>query len=200
MRFLLSLMLLVSSVAFAGNRIEEWKNGEAIRFVVRTDEGRFVSHGELTLESWNDGDDVSEWVARKADGSFVTGFKGRLEKFRVSNSRTEETRLVVRNAKGQLVTWKAVDSLLNAGFESIDLDRNGTKETVYVIRYNGRFVNWAKAKLERWNGISTPVLVVRDTQDSGNNGKLLAWIAGERTTTGQVVYRDPETGRFVSQN
>ncbi len=199
MRFLLSLMLLVSSVAFAGNRIEEWKNGTGIRFVVRTDEGRFVSHGELTLESWNDGDDVSEWVARKEDGSFVTGFTGKLEKFKVKGNR-EETRLVIRNTKGQLVTWKAIDSLLNAGFEAIDLDRNGSKETVYVIRYNGRFVNWAKAKLERWNGISTPVLVVRDTQDSGNNGKLLAWIAGERTANGQVVYRDPETGRFVSQN
>ncbi|MBY0516967.1 MAG: hypothetical protein K2P81_08670 [Bacteriovoracaceae bacterium] len=199
MRFLLALALLVSSVAFAGSKIEDWKNGEGIKFVVRSDDGRFVTYGELTNESWNDGDDVSEWVARRADGTFVTGYKGKLEKFKVKGPK-EELRLVIRNAKGMMVTWKAVDSLFSSGFEMMDLNGDGKKETVYVMRYQGRFVNWAKAKLESWSNVKTPVLVVRDSADAGNNGKLLAWIAGEKTSTGKIVFRDPETGRFVSQN
>lgn len=199
MRFLIAALFLISSFAYAGSKIEDWKNGEGIKFVIRTDEGRFVSHGELMIESWNDGDNTSEWIARRADGTFVTGFKGKLEKFKVKASK-EELRLVIRNAKGMMVTWKAVNDLFKAGFELIDLDRNGKKETVYVIRYQGRFINWAKARLEKWGNMKLPVLVVRDSADAGNDGKLLAWIAGEKTASGKVVYRDPETGRFVSTN
>jgi hypothetical protein len=82
----------------------------------------------------------------------------------------------------------------------MDLDRDGDKETVYVIRYQNKFVNWAKAKLETWKNFKFPVLVVRDSADSLNNGKLLAWIAAEKTVNGKLVYRDPETGKFVSTN
>jgi hypothetical protein len=200
MRFLLALVLTLSQAAMAGTQLENWQNGDGIRLVVRNDQGKFISHGELSLESWNDGDDVSEWVARLDNGQFVSGFKGHLEKFKVKGLAKEQTRLVIRNSKGHFVTWMAMDALLTAGFEAIDLDRDGDKETVYVVRYNGKFVNWAKASLENWSNFAHPVLVVRDTADSHNNGKLLAWIAPTVLSNGNVIYRDAETGRFVSHN
>jgi hypothetical protein len=201
MKKLIGLLLLISCVSvWAGSKIESWKNGEELKFVIRDTQGRFVSYGQLTLENWNDADNRSEWIARKADGTFVTGFKGHLEKFNLKTSVLEKIRLVIRNAKGEFVTWRAIDEDLTAGFERMDLDRDGDKETVYVLRYKNRFVNWAKARLENWKNLKYPVLVVRDTADSSNNGKLLAWIAAEKTTNGKLIYRDPETGKFVSTN
>jgi hypothetical protein len=201
MKKLIGLLLLISCVSvWAGSKIESWKNGEELKFVIRDTQGRFVSYGQLTLENWNDADNRSEWIARKADGTFVTGFKGHLEKFNLKTSVLEKIRLVIRNAKGEFVTWRAIDEDLTAGFERMDLDRDGDKETVYVLRYKNRFVNWAKARLENWKNLKYPVLVVRDTADSSNNGKLLAWIAAEKTTNEKLIYRDPETGKFVSTN
>lgn len=199
------MSILASLPAEAGSRIEAWKNGKEIVFVERDAQGRFERSGELKLENWRGTDDRSEWVARYPDGTLVTGYKGYLEKFKLDGKRRESLRLVIRNADGQLVTWLAVDDLISAGFERIELDRgnardNCRKETVYVIRYNGKLLNWAKAKLESWANFEHPVLVVRDTEDSINNGKLLAWIAPEETRDGRVIYRDPETGEFVSAN
>lgn len=186
--------------ALAASRIEAWKNGESIQFVIRDEKGQFISHAQMNLESWNDDNDTSEWVARKADGTFLTGYKGYIEKFKVKGLAREQMRLVIRNAKGAFVTWKAVDEFLTAGFERMDVDRDGDKETIYAIRYQNRFINWAKAKLENWKNMKLPVLVVRDSADSANNGKLLAWIAGEKMANGKVIYRDPDSGRFVSTN
>ena len=195
------MSILASLPAEAGNRIEAWKNGKEIVFVERDAQGRFERSGELKLENWRGTDDRSEWVARYSDGTLVTGYKGYLEKFKLDGKRREAQRLVIRNADGQFVTWLAVDDLISAGFERIDLNRdNSRKETVYVIRYNGKLINWAKAKLENWANFEHPVLVVRDTEDSINNGKLLAWIAPEETRDGRVIYRDPESGEFVSAN
>jgi hypothetical protein len=201
MKQLLCLLFILSAFSsWAGSRLEAWKNGEGIKFVIRDDQGRFLTYAEMTLENWNDGDQRSEWVARKADGTFVTGYKGHLEKFKVKGLAREEVRLVIRNSAGEFVTWKAMDEDLTAGFERMDLDRDGDKETVYVIRYQNKFVNWAKAKLENWKNLKYPVLVVRDSADSENNGKILAWIAAEKTVNGKLLYRDPETGKFVSTN
>jgi hypothetical protein len=201
MRFIIfCLTLLFSFTTFAGSKIEAWKNGETIQCVIRDEQGRFMTRAELSLESWNDADKISEWVARKADGTFITGYKGYLEKFKVRAQSREDLRLVIRNSKGSFITWKAVDDLMTAGFERMDLDRDGNKETIYAIRYNNRLVNWAKAKLESWKNMKYPVLVVRDSADSKNNGKLLAWIAAEKLSSGKLIYRDPETGRFVSPN
>ncbi len=198
MKTLIALALALSTNAFAASKIESWMNGESIPFVVRDVHGRFVSHAELTSEQWYE-DDTSVWVARKANGRFVTGYTGKIEKFRVAGMSREQQRLVIRDARGQFVTWQSVDDRLTAGFEQIDLDRDGDRETVYVIRHEGRFVNWAKAELEEWSNFEHPVLVVRDSADGRNNGKLLAWIAGEELSNGNVVYRD-EAGRFISQN
>lgn len=186
---------VLSFSAFAGDhpRIEEWKS-EGLVYAVRDDAGRFQGWGQLELESWDDGDDVSEWVARRSDGTFVTGYTGRLEKFRVKNSGPRErTRLVIRNARGRFVTWQDMDKALSAGWE-----RNRDGSWRYVIRYKGRFVNWSNGSLEDWgNQYEGPVLVVRDTNDGRNNGKILTWIAPEKV--GRALrYRDPATGRFIA--
>lgn len=203
MKILLALLMVISSAAFASKgKIEAWKKGEKIQYVVREDDGTFVSFGELSNESWNDGDDTSEWVARKKDGTLVTGFKGKLEKFKVKGKavKKEQQRLVIRNARGEMVTWIAMDKFLESGFERMDTDKDGDKETVYVVRYKGQFVNWAKAKLESWDNYTDKVLVVRDTEDDKNNGKLLAWIPAEKMSNGQKIYRDPASGQFLSAN
>jgi len=201
MKFMMSVIFLLASLSvFAGPRLEAWEQGKEIRFVQRDDRGAFMGFGTLQLENWNKTDDRSEWVARHADGTFVTGYKGYLEKFKVKGMPKEENRLVMRNKKGQFVTWLAMDELLTSGYEAMDVNRDGKKDTVYVIRYNGKFVNWAKAKLENWSNQKYPVLVVRDTADSKNNGKILSYITAEVLSNGRVIYRDPETGRFVSTN
>lgn len=192
--FMLFLGLTLTLNLFAASKIEAWKNGEELVFVDRDAKGLFQGYGQLHSESWNDGDDVSEWVARRANGQLVTGYKGHLEKFKVAGMKKEQLRLVIRNKSGAFVTWKAVDELFTSGFESF----NG--QTVYVVRYNGKFVNWAKAHLESWSNYNNDVLVVRDTQDGSNNGKILSYIPAETMLNGQVVYRDPETGKFVSRN
>jgi hypothetical protein len=196
MRLILSALLLITSLSsFAGTRIENWKrNSDPLTLVVRDDAGRFISMAELHSESWSDNDMRSNWTARTARGQFITGYTGTIEKFAVAGQRNEASRLVIRDNKQRFVTWIGVDDKMTSGFESFA----GT--TNFVVRYEGRIVNRAVAKLERWNGHALPVLVVRDTNDSRNNGKLLAWVPAEKTSAGQVVYRNPENGRFISAN
>lgn len=201
--FIVFLALLFTAQSFADftYRIERWESGEELTFVIRDEQGRFKSHGTLSLESWNDGDQTSEWVARKANGSLVSGsFKGKLEKFNVSGMDKEQTRLVIRNSKGHFVTWTSMDDLLSSKFERMDIDRDGKKETVYVTRYRGLFVNWSVARLENWANQEHAVLVVRDTNDGRNNGKLMTYVVATELENGQLVYRDAETGRFLSTN
>ncbi len=200
--FIVFIALLFTAQSFAdfSYRIERWENGEELTFVVRDEDGRFKAHGTMSLESWNDGDEKSEWVARRANGTLVSGYKGKLEKFLVAGMDREQTRLVIRNSKGHFVTWVAMDELLSSKFERMDIDRDGKKETVYVTRYRGQFVNWAAARLENWANQKHPVLVVRDTNDSRNNGKILTYVVGTELENGSVVYRDGETGRFLSTN
>jgi hypothetical protein len=180
--------------AFAADkpRIEEWKK-EGLVFAARDEAGRFKGWANLELESWNDGDERSEWIARQADGTFATGYKGLLEKFRVGRAGSrEQARLVIRDKNGQFVTWEAMDKLLTSGWE-----RTTKGDWRYTIRYKGQFVNWAEGKLENWGSrFLGAVLVVRDTADSSNNGKILTWIAPEKVGSG-LRYRDPQTGRFV---
>jgi hypothetical protein len=178
--------------------IEEWKGKDGIKFVYRNSAGQFQSWGTLEFESWSS-EEKSQWVARLDNGKFVTGFTGELEKFEVGGDK-EQLRVVFRNAEGEFVTWKAMDDLITGGFESMDLDGDKDGETVYVLRYRGKFVNWAKAQLETWKNFDNKVLVVRDSEDGKDNGKILAWIAPEKVKGGNVVYRDPATGRFVSPN
>lgn len=182
--------------------IEQWKGQNGLKFVYRNKDGLFKSWATLEFETWTN-DDQSKWTARLQNGQFVTGYTGKTEKFKVGSDR-EELRVVIRNASGQFVAWKAIDDLVTAKFDAWDIDGDGNNETVYVIRYDGRFLNWAKANLEEWQNFDDPVLVVRDTADGTNNGKILSWIAPETfkkgPKKGQVYYKDPETGRFVSPN
>lgn len=184
------VMLLGGLQGAAAGQIEAWKSGESIRYVDRNDKGQFVGWGELRLESWSS-DERSVWVARRSDGTFVTGFKGKLEKFRIDRGKPERTRLVIRDRKGQFVTWADLDAKLSAGWEK--WDDNSWR---YVVRYQGKFVNWAKPKLEIWLGFGT-VLVVRDSSDGENNGKLLTWVAPEMIGS-RTMYRDPRSGKFIA--
>lgn len=190
------------SIASEKTTIEQWKGQNGLKFVYRNANGEFKSWGVLSFESWADNEE-SVWVARLANGRLVTGFKGETEKFDVGSSK-EQLRVVIRNKDGQFVTWKSLDKLVTAGFDAWDINGDGDKETVYVVRYDGKFMNWAPAKLEKWENFKKPVLVVRDSADGENNGKLLAWIAPATYKSGpnkgNVYYKDPETGKFVSQN
>lgn len=203
MKLFLVLVLGISSSVFAASKIEKWENGEELRYVVRDANGLFEQWGNLSLESWDDGDDRSVWTARHDDGTFVTGYKGRVEKFKIKPNAKEQMRVVIRNAKGHFVTWTTLDDKVTAKFEKMDYDRDGKQETIFAVRMNGRLLNWAPAKLETWANYSEDVLVVRDTADSVNNGKLLAWVAPEVVEINgveQVRYRDPATGQFLSSN
>lgn len=200
---ILLIALLITSQVFAdfSYRIEKWENGDDLSFVIRDDNGRFAGHGTLRLESWNDNDETSEWVARRQDGTLVTGgFKGKLEKFVVRGLEREQTRLVIRNSKGRFVTWISMDEELTSGFERMDYDRDGKKESVYVVRYRGQFVNWAPARLETWANQEHPVLVVRDTADGTNNGKIMTYVVATELRNGNVAYRNPANGQFLSIN
>lgn len=195
MKLFLVLVLGLSASAFAKSKVESWKGGEELRYVVRDADGLFEQWGYLSLESWNDGDDRSVWTARHADGTFATGFKGYTEKFKVKAGAKEHLRLVIRNAKGHFVAWTTLDDKVTARLEKMDYDQDGKQETIFAVRMSGKLLNWAPAKTETWANFSEDVLVVRDTADQGNNGKLLAWIAPEKMANGQVVYRMPYTTR-----
>jgi hypothetical protein len=190
----LSVLMAVTS-AQAANRIESWKSGkETLKFVERDADGLFKRWGTLKVEHWNDRDDRSDWVARKADGTFVTGYVGHIEKMKIGKGGQEHSCLVIRDARGEFVTWEDLEKDVTAGWEN---DRtNGWR---YVVRYKGQFLNLGKAKYENWNGYKYDVLVVRDTEDSRNNGKILTWIGGEKSPRdGRVYYKDPASGKFIS--
>lgn len=193
MRLVLSLLVALFATTAMAGKIENWKNGEQLMYVDRAEDGRFKGYGELKLEGWNDDDATSEWIARNSKGEFVTGYKGKLEKFKADGKDKEAVRLVIRNKDGQFVTWQAMDDLLSAGFE-----KWSNQGWVYVVRYEGQLVNWSKANLEKWPNFKKPVLVVRDTADGTNNGKLMTWIPAEKVGN-SYQYRD-EKGRFISAN
>ena len=88
---------------FGKSKVESWKGGDELRYVVRDSNGLFKQWGYLSLESWNDGNDRSIWTARHSDGTFVTGFKIYTEKFRIKLGAKEHLRLVIRNSKGILL-------------------------------------------------------------------------------------------------
>ena len=190
------------SIASEKATIEQWKGDNGLKFVYRSENGQFKSWGTLSFDTWSD-DEESVWSARLANGKFVTGYKGHTEKFDVGTGK-EELRVVIRNKNGQFVTWKSLDKLVSSQFDSWDINGDGDKETVYGLRYNGKFLNWAPATLEKWENFKKPVLVVRDSADGENNGKLLAWIAPaiykSGPNKGKAYYKDPETGKFVSPN
>ena len=181
-------------------QIESWRGGKEIRFVVRNESGFFDTHGVLRLESWNDGDQTSEWVARRKDGTLVSGgYKGRLEKFKVKAGENEQIRLVIRNSKGWFVTWTSMEDKLSQKWESWKISNSKKREARFVIRDANGLVNHAKGRLENWGNFAHPVLVARDSYDDGNNGKILSWIAPKVNAKGDFVgYQNPDNNmRFL---
>lgn len=74
---------------------EIWKN-KGIRFVVRTDDGKFSGWGIGRLESWSS---KSRWVVRDPKGHFLIHAFGNVEHW-----KNGKTRLVLRTPKGQILT------------------------------------------------------------------------------------------------
>lgn len=74
---------------------EVWKN-QGIKFVVRDDEGKFVTWNIGRLEAWGG---KSKWVVRDPKGHFITHAKGNVEKW-----KNGQTRLVLRDSRGRLLT------------------------------------------------------------------------------------------------
>lgn len=181
--------VLFSLSSFAGVKFEIWE-GKKVMFVARDEAGRFIdAQATLTIESWDNSAEMSYWIARDSGGRFLTRYKGKIEKFSVG-SGNEQSRIVMRNDKGQFITWIAVDELLTTGWENWK-----GEGWVYVIRYNGQFVNWSKGVVESWDGYGD-VLVVRDSNDGTNNGKILTWMLPDANGN----FHDPVTGQFLTQN
>ena len=94
---------------------------------------------------------------------------------------------MIREAKTKrFVTWIPMDEHLTVGWEM------WSKGPRYVIRWNGKFVNWSKPQLETWANYEQPVLVVRDTADGKNNGKIMTWIPA--TKKGNTYVYKNESG------
>lgn len=176
---------------------EIWKDRD-LKFVVRDNNGRFDGIGFIKLESWNDGDDVSEWVVRRSNGTFVTSLKGRLEKWDLGKKANETDVIVFRDNSGQFVTWAPVEDYIEEGWET--WDQQGENTTVYVVRFakghqGGRLINWSKPKLEDWRNFRYPVMVARDTNDGRHNGKILSWLPAKKVGNG-YQYQN-KNGQFL---
>ncbi|MBY0383706.1 hypothetical protein K2X05_00990 [bacterium] len=186
---LIALAMVFSLNTFAAAQFEIWEGKEVV-FVARDEQGRFTdTQATLSIESWDNSSETSVWVARASNGRFLARYTGKLEKFSVG-SGNEQSRIVMRDNNGQFITWIAVDELLTAGWENWK-----NEGWVYVIRYNGKFINWAKGNEEYWTGYGE-VLVVRDSNDGSNNGKILTWMLPDAAGN----YHDPVTGQFLTQN
>jgi hypothetical protein len=74
---------------------ESWTN-QGIKFVVRDEQGQFVTWNIGRLEAW---DGKSKWVVRNPKGHFLTHAYGKVE-----NWKNGKTRLVLRDKKGRLLT------------------------------------------------------------------------------------------------
>ncbi len=74
---------------------EVWQN-KGIKFVVRDKNGKFVTWNTGHLESWAS---KSRWVVRDTKGKFLHHANGKVE-----NWKNGQTRLVIRDPRGRLMT------------------------------------------------------------------------------------------------
>jgi hypothetical protein len=79
---------------------EVWKN-QGIKFVVRDDNGKFVTWNIGKLESWGT---KSKWVVRDPKGRLLTHASGTVE-----NWKNGMVRLVLRDKKGRILTHVGID-------------------------------------------------------------------------------------------
>ena len=109
---LLMVMVFTLNIGFAGveddrpvvkdlsKAYEVWKT-QGIKFVVRDENGKFVTWNIGRLESWGT---KSKWVVRDPKGHFLTHASGNVE-----NWKNGQTRLVLRDNKGRLLTHVRID-------------------------------------------------------------------------------------------
>ncbi|MGM0598961.1 MAG: hypothetical protein ACQETH_03985 [Candidatus Rifleibacteriota bacterium] len=113
-------LLFQSGSAFSAVRADEvvtdltrayevWKN-QGIKFVVRDDEGKFVTWNIGRLEAWGG---KSKWVVRDPKGHFITHAKGNVE-----NWKNGKTRLVLRDSKGRILTHVSIKITGKSSFAS----------------------------------------------------------------------------------
>jgi hypothetical protein len=88
---------------------ELWE-GNGIKFVVRNDEGHFVTWGIGHLESWSGTRTVL--AVRDSKGRFLTWAKGKIE-----NWKNDTKRYVFRDKKGHFLQWAPLDFTSNGGFK-----------------------------------------------------------------------------------
>ena len=189
----ISLFSLSAFAESAQQVAQRFSDTRVLTCTKRLDDGRLVESGTLRLEHWQNKVE-SQWACRRADGTFIYGATGELEKFRVQKGENERTRLVFRDGDGQFVTWMDFDQMLSAQWESY-----GRGNSRYVIRIRkglrtgGQIVNFAYGHVENWRD-GRKVCAVRETADGVGNGKLLTWVVSDQSG----VFHDPVTGRYIS--
>ncbi|MBI2609069.1 MAG: hypothetical protein HYW47_05645 [Deltaproteobacteria bacterium] len=201
--FLISLFFL-PLFSDAAHQLERWRKTGLV-FAERNDDGEFLRWGKLTPEQWDDGTQQSSWVARHEDGTFVTGFRGFIEKWEAKGGEQLE-RLVVRDAEGHFVTWAPMDENITEGWEYWRFKEGDPRRGwTYVVRVQQeglppRLLDSARPQLETWSGHRWKVLVVRDTSDGKQNGQIMTWLPGqyEKRSNGEkwIAYRTP-TGQWI---
>ncbi|MCB0366630.1 MAG: hypothetical protein H6624_05395 [Bdellovibrionaceae bacterium] len=193
-----------SYVGKAGVFSEEWKGDELSKYVVRYVPGTFlVEFNSYEFYGWTyysqqdafygvtqQGVEIYwgtslEVSAQAVGGQFVTGLKGKLEKWDLGGDK-ELYRLVFRKA-GKFVTWAKADDQLTEGWNQT---ANGIR---YEIRWaNGKLADSALASKQIYSGGKLnpkafmcfdnqicPALAIRDTESGPNNGKFLTVVYGK---------------------
>lgn len=88
---------------------EIWKT-QGIKFVVRDENGKFVTWNIGKLESWGT---KSKWVVRDPKGRLLTHANGTVE-----NWKNGMVRLVIRDSKGRILTHVGIDLTDKSSFAS----------------------------------------------------------------------------------
>lgn len=88
---------------------EVWKT-QGIKFVVRDDQGKFVTWSIGKLESWGT---KSKWVVRDPKGRLLTHASGNIEHW-----KNGMIRLVLRDSKGRILTHVSIDITDQSSFAS----------------------------------------------------------------------------------
>lgn len=187
---------------------ESWKSNEMTKYVARYNVGaRKYEFRSFDRSFWEYNYRTRTWkkvtrthlnvISKSVGGRFVTGLTGQLEKWDINGSKNESVVIVFRS-NGKFLTWKDVSDDLHAGWNR----RKGTG-WVYEVRYKagtpmaGELVNSAsltellknkkKAFVDYTDRNICKRLVVRDTDDAANNGKILTVVAGtyKRRTDGE---------------
>ncbi len=88
---------------------EVWKT-QGIKFVVRDEQGKFVTWNVGKLESWGT---KSKWVVRDPKGRLLTHASGNVETW-----KNGMVRLVLRDSKGRILTHVGIDITDKSSFAS----------------------------------------------------------------------------------